>query len=113
MTTTTDIDALIADAAGTVPADVMQRLAAGRDAIAANPALPIRDLLNILSPRPTAPQMTTAQAARLDQVNTDAKAAGTTIDHFVSDAGTVVVTDTDTDGQRVTATIDRDGVLTL
>lgn len=115
MTTTADqdINLLIAAAKGTVPASVYQRLTAAGRAIDANPDLPIRDLLDILSPRRTAPQMSAAQAARLDRIHADAHAAVTTISHWVTDTGSVVVVDTDADGQTATAVMDRDGNLRL
>jgi hypothetical protein len=111
--TTTDIHTLIAQAAGTIPADAHQRLTTAGQAIAANPALSIRDLVNILrKPAPVPPAMTDAQWDRLTRICADADAAGSTIAYRVTDSGSVLVDDT-YDGKRVTAVIDRDGNLDL
>jgi hypothetical protein len=110
--TATDIHTLIADAKGFIPADAFQRLTAASQAITANPDLPLLDLWNIVRPAPVAPTMTAAQAARLDQVRSDAKAAGSTITHWMSDRGSLVVRDTYA-GRSVTAVIDQDGNLDL
>lgn len=107
--TTTDIDTLIASAKGTIPADAYQRLTTAGQAIAADSALGIRDLVNTLrKPAPVAPAMTDAQWDRLVRMCSDAGAAGSTITHRVTDSGSVLVTDT-YDGRKVTAVVDQDG----
>lgn len=111
-TTQTPIDTLVDQAKTTIPADAWQRLDTARHAIAANPLLGIRDLLNILTPAPVAPEPTAAQADRLRRAQTEAAAAGTTLTHRITDTGLLLLSDTDQDG-TVTAVVDRDGNLTL